>query len=181
MRAQGADEGAADVDHGAHVDGEFLAQPRGVLLVERAEGAEARVVDQARDRDAASRELFEERVGDPVRAEVHRDGRDLDPVRRRELRGQLLQAVGAAGDQDEVGSAGGEPACELLAEPGAGARDQCGLAPVVDRVHEPSPLRVVGCLPWPGHRTRRVPGRPAGGRTNGDRKLDLSCWSPPCC
>jgi hypothetical protein len=69
-------------------------------------------------------------------AQVLCDHRGLDAVRRGDLGGEGLQAVPTAGDEHQVGAAGGEPAGELGADPGARAGDQGGLLAVIDRAHD---------------------------------------------
>ena len=62
-------------------------------------------------------------------------GEDLrgDAVLGREPRGQRLEPLGVAGDEDEVRSLGGQLLGEGQADPGGGAGDACSHGPSVPR------------------------------------------------
>ena len=84
----------------------------------RAVGAEAGVVDQQLDLDTELGDPGGQRGG--VGAEVAAEHAGLGG----QLGGERLEAVGAAGDEDEVVAARGELAGELLADSRGGSGDQ---------------------------------------------------------
>jgi hypothetical protein len=145
-RSQLPDEGAADVRHCGHIDGDLAPQPFRIRLVEGAEAGEPGVVDHAGDGQAELPQLLGQRLPGVAGGQVHRQYVHLDPVTSAQLGGQLLQPLLAAGDQHQVGAPGGELAGELGAEACAGTGDQGGLAVVVDRCPDPLPLAVTAYL-----------------------------------
>lgn len=86
--------------------------------------AESRVVDQPVD--GAGRVL--DAVGDAhhvvADGEVGGDRLDLDAVGLAQLGGDLLQAVGVAGHEDQIGAAAGEFDRERMTDAGRPTRDQ---------------------------------------------------------
>jgi hypothetical protein len=97
--------------------------------VEQPVRAESGVVDQAGHRDAALGHRGGEFRPRARLGQVHADHRDGDPG---QLGGQLLQPVGAPGDEHQAGTAGGQAPGEEGSEPGTRAGDQGGLVLKVD-------------------------------------------------
>ena len=114
MRRQ---EGVGEGDDRLAVDPHLLGIAAGIVVQERARGAEARVVDQQVDLDSELRDPVAQRGG--IGGEVAGDGVGFG----RELGGEPLQPVGATGDQHQVVAAGGELARELFANSRGSAGD----------------------------------------------------------
>ena len=106
-----------------------------VELEEAAAEAEAGVVDQQVHVDAELLDLARElgRLGGEVAVD--------DVGRGRELLGELLEPVLAAGDQDQVVAAAGELAGELLADARGRAGDQCRLGHGSEPIPKPRESR----------------------------------------
>jgi hypothetical protein len=103
---------------GADVEAQQVLLVRALHLVEGALGAQARVVDQQVDALAAP--PLDPRAA-VVAGEVGREHLDVD----RQGVGQGAQAGLVAGDEDQVGAAGGELAGEGGADAGRRAGDEC--------------------------------------------------------
>ncbi len=113
-----------EVDEGDHVDHQLVVVALPVDGLERAAGAEAGVVDQEVHGEAPVGEFGADTAGGVGSGEVLDQDVGGDAVGLAEALGEVVQAVGGAGDQDEVVAARGELGGELGAEAGGRAGDQ---------------------------------------------------------
>ncbi len=115
-----------EVDEGDHVDHQLVVVALPVDGLERAAGAEARVVDQEVDSEAPVGEFGADAAGGVRGGEILDQHVGGDAVGLSETLGEVVQAVGGAGDQHEVVAARGELGGELGPEAGGRAGDQSG-------------------------------------------------------
>ena len=157
---------------------DLLGVARRVVVEERARGAEAGVVDQQVDLDSELRDLVAQRGG--LGREVAGDQRGPSVG---SSAGELLQPVGAAGDQDQVVAAGGELAGELFADSRGSAGDQCGFGHRRDPIlfFEVSSVSRASRQPFPRRLASRIgcaPGRASTCGTGRRRRTRRSAASP---
>jgi len=117
--------GGGEVGECADVERDLVADACGVGFGEVAEGAEPGVVDQDVDAQATTVGLGDHLVGRTGDREVRGDDLGSDLMPRRQLACERYQLVLTACDEDQIGAAGGEDACELLADTSARSGDQC--------------------------------------------------------
>ena len=115
----GGEEGVGQGDDGLAVDPHLL----GVAPADRAPGSGPEVPKPALlTSRSTSTPSSATRSGSAAASRGEVAGDDVRVGRK--LGGEALQAVGAAGDQDQVVAAGGELAGELFADSRRGARDE---------------------------------------------------------
>jgi hypothetical protein len=122
------------VDRRADVDRDLAREAVGILVDERAEGAEAGVVDEAGDADAATGDGVAQLRSDRWGRQVERDRVDGDAVPGAQVGRERFEPVGAPGDEHEVGAARRESGREAAADAGARAGDENGVGSHGDTV-----------------------------------------------
>jgi hypothetical protein len=125
----------AQVDEGTDIQGDHALETLGVLGAELIMGAEAGVVDQTRRPDTPAFELGTKRAAGVWSTEIASDNGHLDLMREGEFPGKRLEAVGAPGNEDEIGAPARQLPGEFRSEAGACSGDDGGLGCVVDFAH----------------------------------------------
>src|SRR5690606_4586187 len=124
--AHGADRGVHEPHGGLHVHAQVAHLVVDVVVGEVQRQAEAGVVHEEIDPAPAVRDALADPVDVALPGEVGGEHFHGDAVLLAQSCGQLLQRVGTAGDDHEIGAVGGQLSGELRTQSCAGSGDECG-------------------------------------------------------